>query len=331
MKRRNLIAFAMGAAAGLGNGPAAARPHTAAMQWQSRTLQAMGTAMTVRAAHAEGAVLARALDAAVDDIRTLEDQMSLYREGSAITRLNQAGRLERAPNHLLQVLRVAQDVSRRSGGAFDVTVQPLWAAYATAQSQGRLPMPAEIHAARRPVDWRQLHVGAHTVSLAQTGMAITLNGIAQGYCADVVRLRLQSLGVADALVDTGEWAALGESAHGTDWSLGLADPRSPGELLATVALRGRCIASSADDQCRFSPDGRDHHIFDPMAGRSPPELAAVTVAARSCVMADALTKVFFVAGYDRALPLARAWGVDVLVVDKKGRWQASEGFGARAL
>jgi thiamine biosynthesis lipoprotein len=48
-------------------------------------------------------------------------------------------------------------------------------------------------------------------------------------------------------------------------------------------------------------------------------------------MADALTKVFFVAGYDRALPLARAWGVDVMVVDKAGRRQASEGFGAHAL
>lgn len=326
MKRRNLIALAMGTAGAFGL--ATARSDPAALQWQSRTLNAMGTSMTVRAAHTDAAVLRRALEAAVDDIRALEDQMSLYREGSAITQLNRTGQLARAPHHLLHVLRVAQDVSRRSAGAFDVTVQPLWAAYAKAQTLGRLPTPAAIDAALSLVDWRRLHVGPQDVRLAAPGMAITLNGIAQGYCADVVRLRLQALGIAHALVDAGEWAALGEPAHGGDWSLGLADPRAAGQLLATVALRGRCVASSADDQCRFSPDGRDHHIFDPKRGRSPPELAAVTVAAPSCVMADALTKVFFVAGYDRALPLARAWGVDVMVVDKRGRWQASEGFGA---
>jgi thiamine biosynthesis lipoprotein len=48
-------------------------------------------------------------------------------------------------------------------------------------------------------------------------------------------------------------------------------------------------------------------------------------------MADALTKVFFMAGFDRAIPLARKWGVDVLVVDKRGRWQASPGVALRQI
>jgi thiamine biosynthesis lipoprotein len=94
-------------------------------------------------------------------------------------------------------------------------------------------------------------------------------------------------------------------------------------------MQGRSVATSADDQCTFSPDFVNHHIFDPHTGRSPTELSSVTVVASNCVLADALTKVFFMAGYDQALPLARKWGVDVLVVDKRGRWQASPGVALR--
>jgi thiamine biosynthesis lipoprotein len=331
MKRRNLIGFALGSAACSGWVRASVPEASTGLQWHSRTLTAMGTSMTLRAAHAQASVLAAAFTAAIADIRLLEDQMSLYREDSAIRTLNRTGRLSRVPEHLMRVLRIAQSVSMRSNGAFDVTVQPLWSAFSGAQSEGRLPREAELEAARRLVGWRNLHLGTQDAWLSKTGMAVTLNGIAQGYCADLVRHRLQSFGIVHALVDTGEWAPLGQTALGGDWSLGLADPRAAGQLLATVSMRGRCVAASADDQCRFSPDGRYHHIFDPRAGRSPSELAAVTVAAGSCVMADALTKVFFVAGYEKALPLARSWGVDVLVVDKQGRWKASEGFGTQAL
>ena len=100
-------------------------------------------------------------------------------------------------------------------------------------------------------------------------------------------------------------------------------------MITRVALQGRCVATSADNECTFSPDFANHHIFDPSTGYSPTELSCVSVMAPTCVMADALTKVFFMAGFDRALPLAKHWGVDLLVVDKQGRWKASAGLPLR--
>ena len=41
--------------------------------------------------------------------------------------------------YLLKVLNEAQRTSQHSNGAFDITVQPLWALYAEAQRAGRLP------------------------------------------------------------------------------------------------------------------------------------------------------------------------------------------------
>jgi thiamine biosynthesis lipoprotein len=220
-------------------------------------------------------------------------------------------------------------VSHSSQGAFDVTVQPLWLAFEQARQQGRLPTGAEVQAARQLVGWRGLHLSEHGVRLQRPGMGITLNGIAQGYAADKVRARLQAMGIAHALIDAGEFAALGQSAQGGDWTLGVASPRGAHALMAGVALQGHCLATSADDQCTFSPDRVNHHIFDPRTGYSPAGLSSVSVLAPRCVMADALTKVVFMAGPDRALALARAWDVELLVVDKQGRWRASPGLPVR--
>jgi thiamine biosynthesis lipoprotein len=330
MKRRSFLQLGLGLSAiGLAVPGASLATPGGVLQWSSRSLNAMGTSMTLRAAHADPAQAERALDAALADIRHVEDQMSLFRPDSAISQLNRSGELQQPHPDMLEILRRAQDISRRSQGAFDVTVQPLWLAYAQAQRQGRLPSPQELSAARQCVGWRGLALAQDRVRLQRPGMGITLNGIAQGYAADKVRARLHGHGIAHALIDTGEWAALGQPAHAGDWTLGVAHPRAEQRLLTGIAMQGRCLATSADDQCSFSPDLVNHHIFDPRTGRSPQELASVSVLADNCATADALTKVFFAAGFDRALPLAKRWGVDVLVVDKQGRWQASPGVALR--
>jgi thiamine biosynthesis lipoprotein len=321
MKRRTFIQTAMG----LGVPCCSIAGQSDNLLWHERTLAGLGTRMAVRVGHADAALAGRALDAAIQAIRHVEDQMSLFRPDSAICQLNRTGHLRHPHPDLVGILRVAQSVAARSHGAFDVTVQPLWTVFQTARSQQRLPTAAEVHQARRLVNWRHLHVADDAITLGHPGMAITLNGIAQGFAADLVAARLRALGVRHALVDTSEWAALGTPAPGRDWTLGVADPRDGHKLLARLAMEGRCVATSADAQCSFSPDFQHHHIFDPATGYSPRGLSGVSVLAQSCVLADALTKVMFVAGFQASLQLAKDWNVDVLVVDKQGAWQASQG------
>lgn len=338
MKRRTFMHFGLGAGAALGAWSGAMPSAVAAVApaaqvplvWGSRTLNAMGLTMSLQLGHPDAQTVEHALTAAIAEIRNVEDQMSLFRQDSAVCQLNREGRLDHAPQDLLTILKMAQQVSARSQGSFDVTVQPLWLAFEGARQQGRLPTPAEVAAARSKVGWRGVHIHGQQVQLAQPGMGITLNGIAQGYAADKVRNRLRSLGIQHALVDAGEWAALGQSSHGTDWTLGLANPRAAHALMAGIAMQGRCVATSADDQCHFSDDFVNHHIFDPRTGYSPRELSCVSVMADTAAHADALTKVLFMAGYQQALPLAKAWGVEALVVDKQGRWQATAGLPLRS-
>ncbi len=324
--RRQWLRCALGLGAGLAAGGAAA----AGLQWKERALLGFGTTLWLRAAHADGGRADAALDACVALLRHLEAQLSLFDAGSALCRLNRDGVLHQPDPVLVDLLQQAQAVSARSQGAFDVTLQPLWAAWQQAAAAGRLPTPAALATARALVDWRAVQVQPQQIRLARPGMAITLNGIAQGYAADQARALLQRHGIAHALLDTGEWAPLGQAPGGLPWQLGLADPRNGARLLRRLQAGGRGIAVSTDVQLRFGADpadSRHHHILDPRSGRSPPHLAAVVVAAPSTTLADALTKVLFMGTAAQALALARRWGVDVVVVDKAGRLQASPGWG----
>ena len=322
----------VGAGAGAG-APSASTP-AGPLVWRERALLGFGTTLWLRAAHRDPDTVDRGLDAAVAAIRHVEAQMSLFDPASAVSRLNRDGELRAADADLLRVLRLAQQVSARSGGAFDVTVQPLWQAWDGARLAGRMPSAPALAQALGLVGWRGLEVGADHVRLRRPGMALTLNGIAQGYAADLARERLRAHGIEHALLDTGEWAPLGRAPGDLPWTLAVADPRAEmggaaseaAHAIAALCAEGCSVATSSDAHTTFTADRRHHHIFDPRIGESPTQLASVTVLAPSCALADALTKVLFMGGIKEALALARHWGVDVLAIDKSGRWQASPGL-----
>ena len=330
--RRQWLRTSLGLGAALaGVGAAPGRATASLLVWRERALLGFGTTLWLRAAHHDGSTVERALDAAVQAIRHVEAQMSLFDPASAVSRLNRDGELQNPDAHLLRVLQLARQVAARSAGAFDVTVQPHWLAWDAARRLGRMPTRQALSKARALVGWRGVEADAARVFLRRPGMAITLNGIAQGYAADLARERLAAHGIEHALLDTGEWAPLGHAPGGLPWTLAVAGPRGgtggAAQAVAALQARGRSVATSSDAHTAFTADLRHHHIFDPRSGESPTRLASVTVVAPSCALADALTKVMFMGDTAHALALAAHWGVDVLAIDKAGRWQASPGLG----
>jgi FAD:protein FMN transferase len=308
-----------------------ASAQTLPLQWRERVMLGLGTTLSMKAGHTDGGRADAALDAAVAAIRHVEQHMSLFIPDSALCRLNRDGLLHHPHPDLVQVFKLARQVSQQSQGAFDVTVQPLWVVWQKAKLAGRLPTAHEVRDALARVDWRQLEVTPQCIRFTQPHMAATLNGIAQGFASDLARAALQSQGIAHALIDTGEWSALGASPNQGAWTLGIADPRRPNALIAKLATAGGAMATSSDAHYRFGSDDKHHHIFNPQTGYSPSQIASVTVLASSCALADALTKVMFMASPARAMVLAKLWKVDVLVVDKAGKWQATDALRAKLL
>ncbi len=315
MKRRTMLKAALGGAV-LGSGAWwAARER---LQEFSTAGIVFGTTVSLRVLHDDARSATQALNAAMAALRDIDRLMSLHRSDSQLSRLNRDGRLERPDPRLVAVLQAAQATAQLTDGAFDVTVQPLWTA-AVAQADMARVLPQ--------VDWRKLELSDARVTLRESGMAVTLNGIAQGYGADVALAALKSQGITHALLDTGEFATLGKRDDGQAWTLAVRDPRDEGRLAHLLPADGRALATSGDYATAFGADFSRHHIFDPKTGQSPQELASVSVLAPTGMQADALSTAFMVLGAQASLRLAaRLPGVDLLCLGKRGEIQRSAGF-----
>ncbi len=309
--------------------------------WRERNMIGFGTTLWIKAGHENADQLEIALNAAVNAIRNVERQMSLFDPDSALSRLNARGVLQQPDPDLTVVLNLAKQVSMRSGGAFDISMQPLWKVWSRATEESRLPNQRELQQAKRLVNWRAVESSASIVRLNLSGMSLSLNGIAQGYASDKARAALVSYGIQHAVIDAGETSLLGHAPNDQPWSFSI-EHAALGDLkksesaqghqqdsikssMPMIVADGRAMATSSDAHTVFSADHKHHHILNPHSGDSPLYWSTVTVLAPSCVMADALTKVFFMLPPAQIHRAARRWGVDVVMQDKAGKWRATAG------
>jgi thiamine biosynthesis lipoprotein len=305
----------------LGAHGAAARPPV----FREQASFALGTTVRVKAVAVDASVADAACAAGLRAIHRVDRVMSVVAADSEIARLNRDGRLDRPDAWTLAVLRQAQALAQRSDGAFDVTVQPLWRLFRGHADRGALPSSDDVAAVRSLVDWRGLDITPNgPLRLARPGMAVTLNGIAQGFAADRAREAMRAAGAVAGLVDAGELAALGRAPSGAPWVVALQS--APDRVAETIWLDA-CVATSADSATTFTEDHRHHHIFDPRSGWSPTALGAVSVVAATATQADAWSTAVMVGGEvlaRRALALGEAFRVRL--VDKKGHaWWCQAG------
>ncbi|MES2263395.1 MAG: FAD:protein FMN transferase [Pseudomonadota bacterium] len=332
MKRRTLIAASLGAfGLAAGAGLLARRDMDTGQRIHSGAALAFGTSISVSVVCAEQGRAEKAIAAALHAAQGVDRLMSIYHPDSQVFRLNRDGVLARPDALLLAVLEQAQALSQLTSGAFDVTVQPLWQAFSAAAAHRALPPERERVAAQTRVGWRDLVFDTDTVRFLRPGMALTLNGLAQGYAADLALAALREHGIASALLDTGEFTARGGKPQHRPWMLGVRDPRDAAALAAVLRLDGRAMATSGDYETAFTEDLIHHHIFDPALGDSPVELASVTVLAPDAMLADGLSTACMVLGAARSHALAaRMAGVDLMTIDKHGAVRRSPGFAAAA-
>lgn len=312
-RRRALQILAAGAALPLLPGRLAAP----LLEWRG---QALGAPARLLLAHPDPVRARSAAALCLDEIERQERIFSLFRPDSELSRLNRDGRLERASQDLRRVLGEAARVSELSGGAFDVTVQPLWQATA-AHFRGHPgaadgPDRRTVEAALARVGWSDLSVDGAAVGFRRPGMAATLNGIAQGYITDRLAALLRDLGFERVLIEAGEIFALAPPDGIAPWPVGLPDGKR-------LRLSNRAVATSSGRATRFEPSGRHNHLFDPLTGESANRYASLTALADSALLADALSTALSALPLERIASLLAALpGTQAVVVHGDGRQTA---------
>tara|TARA_R110002074_G_scaffold93688_5_gene204445 strand:- start:13458 stop:14507 length:1050 start_codon:yes stop_codon:yes gene_type:complete len=258
------------------------------------------------------------LEALADGIeRVLEGvdaSMSTWREDSELSRFNQqSDQSDWTPvsEGLFEVLQKADEISKLTGGAFDVTIGPvvnLWGFGPQAQPE-TIPSGEELAEILSATGFEKLELRASPPSVrASTPQYVDLSAIAKGYGVDAVARFLDSQRVQAYLVEIGgEVRVNGRKPDGSTWRLAIEQPVSEGrQVNRVVSLESRAMATSGDYRNYYESEGRRYsHTIDPETGEPiTHNLASVTVIADDGMTADALATGFNVMGYERANALA---------------------------
>ncbi len=258
--------------------------------------QAMGAPAKIILYHSDRPTAERLLRESALEAERLENIFSLYRAESELAKLNRNGALASPSPDLVEVLRICHKCWQASDGLFDPTVQPLWNClkkhFSQEHSSPDGPSRQLWDEALARVGFGYVLFDDNRIAFTKSSMSLTLNGIAQGYVTDRVTALLQTAGAEHALVDMGEYRALGSRPDGTSWRIGIADLEARAAAEEYVDIRNQALATSSFTGFQFEESGRFNHLLNPKTGFSAALYRRVTVVARDAARADAWATAF---------------------------------------
>ncbi len=246
-------------------------------------------------------------DAAFAEIERVESNLSTYRATSELTRINRSAgtRPVTTDPETFDLLRRSIDYSRRTDGAFDVSVGRLMSAWGFFRGNGKYPSDRELADARRRTGWSgvELDATARTVSFRHPELALDLGAVGKGYALDRVAEKLRRLGVRRALLGAAQstYVAIGAPVGEQGWPIDVPDPLDRAKVISRVALRDASLSTSGSYEKFFELDGKTYaHIIDPRTGRPAEDMLQATVVAATGERSDVAATAAFVGGPARA-------------------------------
>ena len=322
----------------------------------------MGTRLSIEI---DGPAPAGAIEAAFEEVARLEDVLSNWRPESEISRLNrQASRVAfRCSPDLYGAIGAALGWAKKTGGAFDPTVEPLIRALRLRPAGESLPRPVvgampecsgsagAVHfqneerrngagaaeGGRLPIGWRHVQLGflSRSVRFDAPGVGLDLGGIGKGIALDAAARVLARHGIRGALLDFGgQVLAVGRPQGNGEWSIGIADPADRDTPVAVIRGADVSVATSGNgERAVEGPDGPIGHILDPAAQRPARFDGTATAAAADATSADALSTGLFVMGPERGARWAEERRIAAVYLwrepDGTLRWKATRAFDGR--
>ncbi|ACB96990.1 FAD:protein FMN transferase [Beijerinckia indica] len=265
----------------------------------------LGTIVEITANDIEDIGPIEAAFAAIDRVQRL---MSFHDHESDLSRINRAGVDEAIAidPETYGVLAFANTLSKRSLGAFDITIASILMDHDF--------LPRSNGAVETAVTYRDLHLMPdHRICWQRKGQ-IDLGGIAKGYAVDRAIAALQIHGVKNGMVNAGgDLRCFGEA-----WPITLRHPYEPGVLMSVGWLSDGAVATSAGYFAgKQVGEGKIDPLVDPKTGLCTRWDGSFSVAASTCMAADALTKIIRLKP-ERAQFILKQFDAQAIVFDKFG-------------
>lgn len=288
---------------------------------------AMDTYMSITA---YGGNADKILQQAKGQIKRLEGMWSVTDKSSEIYAINHSnGKPTEVSEETSELLTFALDISEKTSGALEPTIYPVLSAWGFTTEQYRIPTDSEIKKLLKKVDYKKVSLSEKSVQL-KPEMMIDFGALGKGYASDIAAEFLQDNGVSSALLDLGgNIKTIGAKPDGSDWKLGVKDPKGSGNV-GILSVSDIAVVTSGNYERYFiGRDGKKYgHIIDPTTGH-PVEngLQSVTIIAKEGKLCDALSTSLFVMGLDKAVDYWRQYqDFDMILITDDREIHITEGI-----
>lgn len=252
-------------------------------------------------------------DAIRERLAAVDNSLSPFNRQSLITAINE-NRDTVADAMFTAVFNIAQKVSAKTDGAFDITVAPLVNTWGFGFKNNIEIDSATIDSLRRFVGYKNISLNDGRIIKQFPETMLDCSAIAKGYGCDAVATLLKENNINDFLVEIGgEVVARGNNTKGKNWTIGISkpidDPAGKNqELQAIINVSGKGLATSGNYRNYREIDGRKvAHTIDPRTGYPVSHsLLSATVIADDCATADAYATAFMVVGIEKAMEICKA-------------------------
>jgi len=278
----------------------------------------MGTFAHIIAVASDANTAQKSIEAAFDQLVLVDKLMSDYKPDSELSKVNQEAfkNQVKVSEQLFGILSKSIAFSRKTDGAFDITVGPLVDLLHDAGKKGIQPTEGEITQAKARVGFEKLILDGEnkTVKFAVDGMRLDLGGIAKGYSVDRAVEEMKKCGALGGLVAAaGDIRVFGTPPGGKNaWLIGLQDPDKASDsidavnTLLTLHLKDMAISTSGDYRRSTEIKGEKYnHIIDTKRGIGSSNFTSVTVIAPYAIDTDALATAISVMGIEKGLELIK--------------------------
>ncbi len=300
---------------------------------------AMGTIFHQKIYYTEDAVvddLSETIRRRVEELETT--LLSKHLETAQVRQINQALRRETGVMNLMptaefgEILDKCLEVSRASGGAFDITigdVVELWDIdEQTGSTEYMLPSASEIADAVERCGYEKIEVGSSGYHI-NGEITFDLGAVGKGVALDEIHKLLQERENVQGVIISAGGSVLtyGAKEDGKPWKVAVVNPENPAEAIGYLTLEGQwCVSTSGDYERYAEVDGvRYHHIIDPATGcPADSGLRSVTIVSSSGLLSDALSTACFVLGVEQGMELVVQYDVEAIFVDTWGNITTTE-------
>ncbi|TLV04122.1 FAD:protein FMN transferase [Dyadobacter luticola] len=251
------------------------------------------------------------IDTMIHEVTRIENLISDWKPTSEVSEVNANAGIKpvKVDAEVFELTERALNLSKLTNGAFDISFAAMDRIWKFDGSMTKMPSAEEIKKSVAKVGYRNIVLDkAHsTIFLKMKGMKIGFGALGEGYASDRCREMMLKRGINAGIVNgSGDMSVWGKQPDGSDWVIGINDPKHSGELFAVLPIKQGAVVTSGNYEKFVTFKGKRYsHIINPATGYPATGLTSVTVFGPSAERANGFSTSIMVLGKEAGLKLIR--------------------------